>query len=64
MVEFPTDLMPGAGDRFTNQIAGPWSVPTRNRENRVRTVEFYKIVAVPSGAAGAQKLQLIFEIPP
>jgi hypothetical protein len=26
MAEFPTDLMLGAGDRFTDRIAGPWSV--------------------------------------
>ena len=25
MVEFPTDLMPGAGCKFTDRIAGPWS---------------------------------------
>jgi hypothetical protein len=34
--------------------------PTGNRENRVRTVEFYKTLAVPSGAVWGAGLNLLF----
>jgi hypothetical protein len=32
MLELPTDLMPGGGDRFTDRIAGPGSEALRSSD--------------------------------